>query len=104
MGLAREHELNQAISIRVTRRSGSCKRRFGRLYEAKRRANPKRDRCVRARPTLRIVHVVTMRGKPTEGLAYDVAKKQLYSSHYFETALDLSFCVRSSDDLANPGF
>ncbi len=33
-----------------------------------------------------------------------VAEKQLYSSHYFETALDLSFCVRDSDDPAQPGF
>ena len=56
------------------------------------------------KPTLRIVHVVTMRGKPTDELAYAVAEKQLYSSHYFETALDLSFCIRGSDDPKQPGF
>ena len=55
------------------------------------------------KPTLRIVHVVTLRGGPNDDLAYAIAEKQLYSSHYFETALDLSFCVRSSD-AANPGF
>ena len=56
------------------------------------------------KPTLRIVHVLTMRGKPTDELAYAIAEKQLYSSHYFETALDLSFCIRGADGPANPGF
>jgi hypothetical protein len=37
-------------------------------------------------------------------LTYAIAEKQLYSSHYFATALDLSFCVRDSDDQAKPGF
>jgi hypothetical protein len=46
------------------------------------------------KPTLRIVHVVTMRGNPADEVAYAIAEKQLYSSHYFSTALDLSFCVR----------
>ena len=48
------------------------------------------------KPTLRVVHLVVMRGEPTEEIADVVAEKQLYSSHYFETALDLSFCVRES--------
>jgi len=56
------------------------------------------------KPTLRVVHVVAVHGKPTDDLAYDIAEKQLYSSHYFETALDLSFCIRGADDPANPGF
>lgn len=56
------------------------------------------------KPTLRIVHVVTMRGAPGDDVAYAIAEKQLYSSHYFETALDLSFCVRGSDSAAKPGF
>jgi len=55
------------------------------------------------KPTLRIVHVVTMRGGANDDLACAVAEKQLYSSHYFETALDLSFCIRGSDAAA-PGF
>src|SRR5271165_5129860 len=46
------------------------------------------------KPTLRIVHMVTMRGEPTDEVAYAIAEKQLYSSHYFETALDMSFCIR----------
>ena len=56
------------------------------------------------KPTLRVVHVVTLRGKPGDRLAYAIAEKQLYSSHYFETALDLSFCVRGSDDPKQAGF
>jgi len=57
------------------------------------------------KPTLRIVHMMTMSGNPTDEVAYAIAEKQLYSSHYFETALDLTFCVRTSDyDPARPGF
>ena len=56
------------------------------------------------KPTLRVVHLVTMRGDRTDRVAYAFAEKQLYSSHYFETALDLSFCVRGSDDPKQPGF
>jgi len=56
------------------------------------------------KPTLRVVQVVTMRGNPADQVAYAIAEKQLYSSHYFETALDLSFCVRESDDSKEPGF
>src|SRR5260370_9528071 len=56
------------------------------------------------KPTLRLVQVVTMRGNPADEIAYAIAEKQLYSSHYFETALDLSFCVRGSDNQKRPGF
>ena len=56
------------------------------------------------KPTLRVVHVLTMRGDPAEPVAYAVAEKQLYSSHYFETALDLSFCIREGNDPKQPGF
>jgi hypothetical protein len=56
------------------------------------------------KPTLRIVHMVTMRGKPGDHIACAIALKQLYSSHYFRTALDLSVCVRGSDDAKQPGF
>jgi hypothetical protein len=55
------------------------------------------------KPTLRVVQVVTLRGWPSDPVAYAIAEKQLYSSHYFETALDLSFCARGSDD-QKPGF
>jgi hypothetical protein len=56
------------------------------------------------KPTLRVVQMVTMRGNPTDQVAYAIAEKQLYASHYFETALDLSFCIRGSDDPNHPGF
>jgi hypothetical protein len=56
------------------------------------------------KPTLRIVQMVTMSGSPGDPVAYAIAQKQLYASHYFETALDLSFCVRGSDDPERPGF
>jgi hypothetical protein len=48
--------------------------------------------------------VFTLKGNTPEEPAYAVAEKQLYSSHYFETALDLSFCIRDSDDTKKPGF
>ena len=55
------------------------------------------------KPTLRIVHVVTMRGNNPQEPAYAIAEKQLFASHYFETALDLTYCIRS-DDPKQPGF
>ena len=55
------------------------------------------------KPTLRVVHLLTMRGSPNDPVAYAFAEKQIYSSHYFETALDLSFCIRG-DDPKQPGF
>ena len=56
------------------------------------------------KPTLRVVHVLTMRGNPGDPIAYAIAEKQLYSSHYFETALDLTFCVRDTTDPKQLGF
>jgi len=56
------------------------------------------------KPTLRLVQLVTMRGNPGDRVAYAIAEKQLYASHYFETALDLSFCVRGSSNSNEPGF
>jgi hypothetical protein len=56
------------------------------------------------KPTLRIEHMVTMRGGPADPIACAIARKQLYSSHYFRTAVDLSICVREGDDPKQPGF
>jgi len=56
------------------------------------------------KPTLRIEHMVTMRGAPADHVACAIAKKQLYSSHYFQTAMDVSICVRDNDDPKQPGF
>ena len=56
------------------------------------------------KPTLRIVHMVTMRGDPEDSVANAIARKQLYSSHYFEAALELSVCVRGEGATDQPGF
>jgi hypothetical protein len=56
------------------------------------------------KPTLRVVQLVTRRGQSAKEPAYAIAEKQLYSSHYFETALDLTFCIRGSDSPKQPGF
>ena len=49
------------------------------------------------KPTLRILQAVVYRGSDPTGPAYAVAVKQLYASHYFETALDLTVCVRDPE-------
>jgi hypothetical protein len=49
------------------------------------------------KPTLRIVQAIVDRGTSPEKPTYAVAVKQLYASHYFETALDLTVCVRDPD-------
>ena len=56
------------------------------------------------KPTLRVVHLITMRGDSKDVVSYAFAEKQLYSSHYFETALDLMFCIRDGNDPKRPGF
>ena len=56
------------------------------------------------KPTLRVVHVLTMRGAAPNDPAYSIAEKQLYSSHYFETALDLTFCISDGADPKQSGF
>ena len=56
------------------------------------------------KPTLRIVQRVVMRGNTGDQVVYAIAEKQLYASHYFETALDLSFCVRGKDSPTQDGF
>lgn len=56
------------------------------------------------KPTLRIVHMVTMHGNTSQEPAFVIAEKQLYSSHYFETALDMTYGVRDSDDPKQSGF
>jgi hypothetical protein len=52
------------------------------------------------KPTLRIVQAIVYRGTHSTDPAYAVAVKQLYASHYFESALDLTVCVRGQE---NPG-
>ena len=56
------------------------------------------------KPTVRMVHVLTLRGDSDITPAYVIAEKQIYSSHYFQTALDLTFCVRDDSDPKSTGF
>jgi hypothetical protein len=56
------------------------------------------------KPTLRIVQAAVYRGKNAGDPAYAVAVKQLYASHYFESALDLTVCVRDQEHAERPGF
>ena len=49
------------------------------------------------KPTLRIVQAVLFRAASPDKPAYAVAVKQLYASHYFETALDLTVCVKDAN-------
>lgn len=56
------------------------------------------------RPTLRVVHVITMQALAGNEPAYAIAEKQLYASHYFQTALNLCFLVRNSDGSKPTGF
>src|SRR5688572_18540133 len=52
------------------------------------------------KPTMRVVQQITYRGGSPAAPAYAVALKQLYANHYFQTALDLTVCVK---DTARPG-
>jgi hypothetical protein len=56
------------------------------------------------KPTLRVVHVLTLRRESPAGPVIVTAEKQLYSSHYFQTALDLTFCIPEATDSSNRGF
>ncbi len=56
------------------------------------------------KPTIRIVQAIVYRGTRATEPAYAVAVKQLYSSHYFQTALDLTVCVRATESPSQRGF
>jgi len=53
------------------------------------------------KPIFRIVQKIVYRGAIGKEPAYAVAEKQIYASHYFQTALDLTVCVK---DAQRPGF
>ena len=55
------------------------------------------------KPTLRMVQAIIFQGRSPQQPAYAVAVKQLYSSHYFESALDLTVCVKDERS-AESGF
>jgi hypothetical protein len=56
------------------------------------------------KPTIRVVQAIVYQGKSQQEPAYAVAVKQLYASHYFESALDLTVCVKDNKQPDHPGF
>jgi hypothetical protein len=56
------------------------------------------------KPTIRVVQAIVYRDAGSAGPRYAIAVKQLYASHYFETALDLTFCVPDTENRERPGF
>ena len=56
------------------------------------------------KPTLRLLQAIVYQGTSVDKPAYAVAVKQLYASHYFETAMDLTVCVRDPDTTNKNGF
>jgi hypothetical protein len=56
------------------------------------------------KPTIRLNHGVIYRAPGPEDRVYVLVIKQLYATHYFQTALDLSFCVQGSDASEDGGF
>ncbi len=56
------------------------------------------------KPTLRVVHAITRRARSPNEPAYSIAEKQLYASHYFQAALNLTFLVRDAKGSKPEGF
>jgi hypothetical protein len=56
------------------------------------------------KPTIRMVQAIVYRGTTPTQPAYAIAIKQLYSSHYFESALDLTVCLKDAANPDRPGF
>ena len=56
------------------------------------------------KPTIRVNHAVTYHTQSPSGDISVVAIKQLYASHYFHTALDVSVCVGDSEKPGRRGF
>jgi hypothetical protein len=56
------------------------------------------------KPTLRMNQMVIFRGQGPAGPLDAVAIKQLYASHYFQTALDLTVCAKDSNQPSENGF
>lgn len=56
------------------------------------------------KPTLRLNHVIIYRGPEPSPQIDAIAVKQLYASHYFETALDVSVCAKDTRRRTDIGF
>jgi len=56
------------------------------------------------KPTVRLNHAIAYRSAGPRGAAQGVAVKQLYASHYFQLALDLTACVTENGRNTDTGF
>ncbi len=56
------------------------------------------------KPTIRVNHGIVYRFSGQAHRIHVLAIKQLYATHYFQTAIDLSFCVQKSNASAEDGF
>jgi len=56
------------------------------------------------KPTIRIVQQIIYRGSSPAGPVHAVALKQLYASHYFQGALDLTVCTKDAARPNEQGF
>ena len=57
------------------------------------------------KPTIRVNHVTIqpLSARPSSGVAYAIAIKQLYASHYFHTTLELRFLLDRAGGSGRPG-
>lgn len=56
------------------------------------------------KPTLRLSHVTIYRAPPNQaGIAYAIVTKQLYASHYFQSAVEVRFLVEEPQSVTTPG-
>lgn len=56
------------------------------------------------KPTLRLNHAIAYQSAGPRGTADVVMVKQIYASHYFQLALDLTVCVARSGSTGDKGF
>jgi hypothetical protein len=56
------------------------------------------------KPTLRIIQRVIYKGAGASGPIYALAEKQLYSSHYFQSAIDITVAVKDTPAANQVGF
>ena len=56
------------------------------------------------KPTLRLNHAIAYQSAGPRGAAHVVMVKQIYASHYFELALDLTACVTQRGRTGEKGF
>jgi len=56
------------------------------------------------KPTLRLNHAAAFHFEGPRGAAEVVAVKQLYASHYFQLALEITECIPGRDAAGKPGF